>query len=1064
MSNLFNKQTDNKSVKKSKVIKEPKIKKEVKKYKIWSIKEYKFCGKKFIDNNFVELELNELLEALKTDCGYHMRIISNSNYIFYGDCDGFKPFQKKTKKSQEKDVFEVFAQLLISFLSKHYQIELDMNDISYTSNESKPGYYHYSVPKLYGSAKKLAEIHDNFQKYDEQFIYIDKNGKKQIVVDSGVYTTKWFRYPNQTKEFAPGTEHFIKHGQMIDFVVEYIPEYSTCIDNKKFNDNTKKGEKLTTKDRKKNLSIDNLSVFTQSELEQYNTMNTKNQVNEDINCDDTNRDDSDIENQNDTAITKKLFGGCYKKKTCDKKDTRMGSEHANKCSEEGETISLNSENDSNNDNDNDDNENKKNKLIDPVTEHTYDKQNIYAQILSRLDLYESEEHWANIGMALRNESDHKYELFNVWDKWSRQSKTKYKGTAETKKKWDYFIFKDDGFHVNWLLTLVKKHRPVKENIEDPSEEDMKQQIKDEKEWNKEYKKLCSYVNMHKIIKCNKKYFPQNKCDVDKINELNNAYNIIVKDDHCPICEDAHNDNYESHIFLEITGKGKAGMKCTHDSCYGKMCPKNGISLVNTTPYHKNIVFCNNYGTIINNNYENKKSSYNFKLLLNKNIAFVGDSNLNKLLLDALSKNDLKIAKVIAHDNDKMCFHNRTWYQFDGMHWKNIENAVCDMVVRFIDLIDSLEKRVIESELITDDEKQEYCDRIDEIKELVNNPKKNKNIFIELEILLTKNISFDTNQNLFAFNNGVYDFDKMAFRSMDQSDMIKKTCGFDYVDKYVDRQLLVDELMEVFPNKETMDCFLNYVALGMAGKNNLNIIVILQWITARYLKKMKNMLMKLFGEYALSVESLKNIIDDKIDMPQLETIRFLIMTSVKCVTSNDVAELIDSKCIERKNATGITENIHFKFAILGMTCDELQIDLDIIENIGHITMIEKKFKNTETNTNDLFLLLIEYLNYQGCQYDRIKFVQNDNRSDDEKVYDEFIQNYLIEKKGNKEKASDILIWFFQWKEEHKKVIVANSEQKIRTGLNTRIKLMYEYKLSMRIGPCTTSGFINVKCIY
>ena len=35
----------------------------------------------------------------------------------------------------------------------------------------------------------------------------------------------------------------------------------------------------------------------------------------------------------------------------------------------------------------------------------------------------------------------------------------------------------------------------------------------------------------------------------------------------------------------------------------------------------------------------------------------------------------------------------------------------------------------------------------------------------------------------------------------------------------------------------------------------------------------------------------------------------------------------------------------------MTCDsELQIDPDIIENIGHIAMVEKKFKSSEFNSN------------------------------------------------------------------------------------------------------------------
>ncbi len=85
------------------------------------------------------------------------------------------------------------------------------------------------------------------------------------------------------------------------------------------------------------------------------------------------------------------------------------------------------------------NKNKNYQLIDPLSEHTYNKQYIYTQILSRLNLYDDENHWVWIGMALRNESKPKDELFDIWNKWSRQSKTKYEGTVKTKKNGMDFI-------------------------------------------------------------------------------------------------------------------------------------------------------------------------------------------------------------------------------------------------------------------------------------------------------------------------------------------------------------------------------------------------------------------------------------------------------------------------------------------------------------------------------------------------------------------------------------------------------------------------------------------------
>ena len=110
MNNIFNKQTDPShhreqkpkpfsvlNIKESNTVKELKINKEPKKHKIWKIVKYAYSSTKFVDNNSIELPLDELLIALETDNGYHMRINSDSNYIFYGDCDGFKLFHKNIK-------------------------------------------------------------------------------------------------------------------------------------------------------------------------------------------------------------------------------------------------------------------------------------------------------------------------------------------------------------------------------------------------------------------------------------------------------------------------------------------------------------------------------------------------------------------------------------------------------------------------------------------------------------------------------------------------------------------------------------------------------------------------------------------------------------------------------------------------------------------------------------------------------------------------------------------------------------------------------------------------------
>ena len=67
-------------------------------YKLYSIDKYKGKTQKFINECFVEYPLKQLISILEQDNNYHMRILSNGTYIFFGDCDGYdKSFNKFAK-------------------------------------------------------------------------------------------------------------------------------------------------------------------------------------------------------------------------------------------------------------------------------------------------------------------------------------------------------------------------------------------------------------------------------------------------------------------------------------------------------------------------------------------------------------------------------------------------------------------------------------------------------------------------------------------------------------------------------------------------------------------------------------------------------------------------------------------------------------------------------------------------------------------------------------------------------------------------------------------------------
>ena len=202
-------------------------------------------------------------KLLKSDNGYHMRIQKNNSYIFFGDCDYYKDNEPIK-----------FFELLTSFLNKFYNIKLTIDDISYTINKSKIGSYHYSIPKYYASTAKLKEIHENFfNQHKDIFNYYDSNNKLNKVVDSGIYKDGWFRYPNQTKEAKENTEHIIEKGNIIDFIVEYIPKNSICIDSYKYLDNKEKNivkNKKNKKETEKSINkINKVNKINDKQIEDF---------------------------------------------------------------------------------------------------------------------------------------------------------------------------------------------------------------------------------------------------------------------------------------------------------------------------------------------------------------------------------------------------------------------------------------------------------------------------------------------------------------------------------------------------------------------------------------------------------------------------------------------------------------------------------------------------------------------------------------------------------------------------------------------------------------------------
>ena len=807
-------------------------------YKLYSIDRYAGKTKHFIDTQYTEHTLNNLIKKLDDDCGYHMRILADGNYIFFGDCDGYN------------NSFNSFAKLLITFLHTYYDIKITLGNIYYTINETKSGSFHYSIPKIYASCAKLKEIHTNFK---EHYKNIHPN-----IVDTTIYTNKWFRYPQQSKEMNDKVKHIIKKGTMKHFIVEYIPNKSICINDKMFN------------------------------------------------------------------------------------------------------------------------------KIEPKINFKYQ---LLENILSGINTYDDLHEWTNIGMALKNESIDDTEYFDLWDKWSSQSVSKYDGTSACKKKWGSFR-KMNGYSIQYLLKLLKMQNKTK------------------------YKDIQKIIDIQKVLKDNKWCFPNNNCIIDKLDSKEHLHSLVIADKHCPIYENIHNENCQR--MFEINDRGTACMKCTHTNCINKICPENGIAVpkkIIKKLFVVNNVVINNYG----------KTQFDIRLRLTQQDNIYDDVILNSLMIKCcIYGHDESITDAIVYlYKASVRYVDNIWYIYNNI-WTQCD-ILNDVILKFIVIFDTIKNYIINSITIYEVEKREHMDQLNYFIDNIKNPKKNKAIISLLQKKLYCENNFDKNKNLLAFNNGVYDFEHMTFRTINTLDNIKKKCNYNYSDKYINKKLLIDFLNALIPNTNMLNNFLLCIALSICGIDNM--LFILKFTSICYKNQFTNLLNSTFGEYCNTQE--------------INTYRIVIKT-------DDV--------INEQNIWNMINNTHFTLYI----CSEMPIiDLQNKQNIGYINITTNNYVEHKINNNDFFLLLVEYLyEYKNNNIILNKSYFNILTTKAEQICIDFM-NECIERSDNKIKCSDIYDAYKKW---NKSINILS-----KIALFAQLKKYIQYKKSVRYGDSFLSMFINVKLI-
>ena len=402
--------------------------------------------------------------------------------------------------------------------------------------------------------------------------------------------------------------------------------------------------------------------------------------------------------------------------------------------------------------------------------------------------------WLNIGICLKNINN---DYLHIWTDWSKNGDEYEDGCCT--KKWKTFGKVDDGkkLGIGSLIKWVQDDNP------------------------KKFKLMWSEHNIRKIIKLQKKLFPNNELKINKIVQNNDYHYVGLADKFCPIYDDEHS-NDGSKIYLEVIKPNMMTIKCTSSNCVGKCFPCNHIKL---NDKDAKTVFNT---LVVNNNYYGELDNIKFEKL-----EVFDDKILCAKMLDAINiPNDENISEIIFYlFKNNYIYDINTYYEFKNHKWNKIEEDALKKTV--FDKIKFLYSEVFnayknDDEKIVSYLKKQFKD-VGSASTKINILKETKTLFnyaCRKEIKDDWFFSNDTdsfskklnkNPYLIGFTNGIYDLKKNEFRDGKPDDYISYSVRYKYVNKYSEK---INEIKKFFkdiqPNEEQRNFLLTFLGSCLIG--------------------------------------------------------------------------------------------------------------------------------------------------------------------------------------------------------------------------------------------------------
>lgn len=291
-----------------------------------------------------------------------------------------------------------------------------------------------------------------------------------------------------------------------------------------------------------------------------------------------------------------------------------------------------------------------------------------------------------------------------------------------------------------------------------------------------------------------------------------------------------------------------------------------------------------------------KTKTTLKLNVKDNIIgdIIGDITGDKeLSMEVLTNCFYKL-----YENMFICVNNEL-YHYNGVYWKNDPPPHSDFHVF---LKDKYYDDLLSSLLLLENCNGGSSQKIKFIEKTLKTNKHRKDLIDEILHLIKKNIKFDNNPYLFAFNNKIFDFEKNTFQEHNNpKDYITITTGYDYDDNYDDVKIknLINILNQIFPNDEIKDFYMTILVSGLCGIHVQHLISAVGTGTGGNGKSVVNdLMMSLCGNYAyeLSSSTLFNLSKKghNSDFINLHNKRFVKVSEIntnKKVCTNIIRELI-----------------------------------------------------------------------------------------------------------------------------------------------------------------------------